>query len=112
MSAATDQIDAMVSGLWTDVSSQQAQHFAANGVYCQVPWTHSLPPSAVVSQDSLAQVFPEVLRWLPADMRCRLSIDTYGKPDGWTMRLEATVSGQVFQKSVDCNGAASEWEQR
>jgi hypothetical protein len=111
MSAATDQIDAMISGLWPEICAQQSRHFGGSGVYCQVLWTHSSPPPSVVAQDSLGQSPPEALGWLPADMRCRLSIDTYGKPDGWTLRLEASVSGKVFQKSIDCNGTASDWEQ-
>ena len=111
MSAATDQIDAMVEGLWEGISTQQAQYLAANGVFCQVRWTHSSPPSSLVAQDSLSGAPTAALGWLPPDMRCRLSIDTYGQPDGWTLRLEASVSGAVWQKSIDCDGSASDWEQ-
>jgi hypothetical protein len=111
MSAATDQIDAMVNGLWQAISMQQSQHIATNDVYCQVPWTHSSPPSSLVAQDSLSSAPPVALGWLPAKMRCRLSVDTYGKPDGWTLRLEASVSGVVWQKFIDCNGTGSAWEQ-
>jgi hypothetical protein len=41
-------------------------------------------------------------------MRSRLRIDTYGKPDGWVMTLEASVNGEVWRKQIDC-GVRPEW---
>jgi hypothetical protein len=31
-----------------------------------------------------------------------MRIDTYGKPDGWTMTLQASIDGEVWQRSIDC----------
>lgn len=106
MSQTTDQIDAVVSALWPGVVAQQAGYYAANGGYYQMLWTHSDPPSAATAPDSLDQRPTDQpaspIQGLPATMRSRMRIDTYGKPDGWTMTLQASIDGKVWQRSIDC----------
>lgn len=116
MSQTTDQIDAVVSALWPGVVTQQAGYYAANGGYYQMLWTHSDPPSAATAPDSLDQRPTDQpaspIQGLPATMRSRMRIDTYGKPDGWTMTLQASIDGKVWQRSIDCGvdpGRSSAW---
>lgn len=116
MSQTTDQIDAVVSALWPGVVTQQAGYYAANGGYYQMLWTHSDPPSAATAPDSLYQRPTDQpaspIQGLPATMRSRMRIDTYGKPDGWTMTLQASIDGKVWQRSIDCGvdpGRSSAW---
>lgn len=106
MSATTDQIDALVVALWPGVVAQQAGYYAANGAYYQMLWTHSEPPSAAAAPDNLAARPTDQpaspIQGLPATMRSRMRIDTYGKPDGWMMTLEAIIDGGVWRRSIDC----------
>ena len=111
MSATTDQIDAVASALWPGVVAQQNAYHAANGAYYQMLWTHSEPPGAATAPDSLDQRPTDQpaspIQGLPATMRSRMRIDTYGKPDGWTVTLEAIVDGVLWTKSIDCGVDAS-----
>ena len=116
MSQTTDQIDAVSSALWTGVVAQQDGYHAANGAYYQMLWTHSEPPAAATAPDSLddrpTDQPASPIQGLPATMRSRMRIDTYGKPDGWTVTLQARIDGEVLQRSVDCGTDASrsaEW---
>jgi hypothetical protein len=116
MSQTTDQIDAVASALWAGVVAQQNGYFAANGAYYQMLWTHSEPPSAPTAPDNLDERPTDQpaspIQGLPATMRSRMRIDTYGKPDGWTMTLQASIDGEAWQRSVDCGTDASrnaEW---
>jgi hypothetical protein len=106
MSQTTDQIDAVVGALWPVVVVQQAGYHAANGAYYQMLWTHSGPPSTSTQPDSLGSRPTDQpaspIQGLPAAMRSRMRIDTYGKPDGWTMTLEARIDGETWSRSVDC----------
>jgi hypothetical protein len=106
MSQATDQIDAVASALWAGVVAQQDGYFAANGAYYQMLWTHSEPPSEATAPDSLEDRPTDQpaspIQGLPATMRSRMRIDTYGKPDGWTATLQASIDGEVCQRSIDC----------
>lgn len=108
---ATDQIDAVSSALWAGVVAQQAAYHAANGAYYQMLWTHSEPPAAATAPDRLSHrptdQIAAPIQGLPPTMRSRMRIDTYGKPDGWTMTLQATISGQVWQRSMDCGSDPS-----
>ena len=117
MSQATDQIDAVASALWPGVVAQQGAYHAASGAYYQMLWTHSEPPSVAAAPDSLAQRPSDQpaspIQGLPATMRSRMRIDTYGKPDGWTLTLQAIINGQVWQRSIDCGVDAARsagWE--
>ena len=106
MSQTTDQIDAVVAALWDGVVAQQQGYCNANGVYYQMLWTHREPPASSKAPDNLdesptAQV-AATIQGLPAIMRSRMRIDTYGKPDGWTMTLQASIDGEVWQRSIDC----------
>ena len=111
MSQTTDQIDAVASALWPGVVAQQAGYYAANGAYYQMLWTHSEPPAAATAPDSLddrpTDQPASPIQGLPAAMRSRMRIDTYGKPDGWTMTLQASIDGEVWQRSIDCGTDAS-----
>ena len=111
MSTTTDQIDAVASSLWAGVVAQQDAYHAASGAYYQMLWTHSEPPSAATSPDSLDQRPSDQpaspIQGLPTTMRSRMKIDTYGKPDGWTITLEASIDGNVWQRSIDCGVDAS-----
>jgi hypothetical protein len=111
MSATTDQIDATVSALWPGVVAQQNAFHAASGAYYQMLWTHSEPPSTATAPDSLDERPTDQpaspIQGLPAAMRSRMRIDTYGKPDGWTMTLEASIGGEVWTRSIDCGVDAS-----
>jgi hypothetical protein len=116
MSQTTDQIDAVVSALWAGVVAQQNGYFAANSAYYQMPWTHSEPPSEATAPDSLdnrpTDQPASPIQGLPETMRSRMRIDTYGKPDGWTVTLQASIDGEVWQRSIDCGTDASrnaEW---
>ena len=106
MSQATDQIDATVAVLLPGVVAQQAAYHAANGGFYQMLWTHSEPPAAATAPDSLEERPTDQpaspIQGLPAVMRSRMRIDTYGKPDGWTITLEAVIDGEVWQRSIDC----------
>jgi hypothetical protein len=111
MSQTTDQIDAVSSALWAGVVAQQDGYHAANGAYYQMLWTHSEPPAAATAPDSLGDRPTDQpaspIQGLPATMRSRMRIDTYGKPDGWTVTLQASIDGQVWQRSIDCGTDAS-----
>jgi hypothetical protein len=116
MSQTTNEIDAVLSFLWPGVAEQQNGYHAANGVYYQMLWTHSEPPAAATAPDSLEERPTDQpaspIQGLPAVMRSRMRIDTYGKPDGWTMTLEAVIDGKVWQRSIDCGvdpSRSSEW---
>jgi len=106
MSQTTEQIDAVASALWGGVVAQQDDYYAANGAYYQMLWTHSEPPSAATAPDSLddrpTDQPASPIQGLPATMRSRMRIDTYGKPDGWTLTLQASIDGQVWSRSIDC----------
>jgi hypothetical protein len=106
MSQATDQIDAVASALWAGVVAQQAGYYAANGAYYQMLWTHSEPPASATAPDSLTARPTDQpaspIQGLPATMRSRMRIDTYGKPDGWTVTLQASINGETWSRSVDC----------
>ena len=106
MSQTTNQIDALVAALWPGVVAQQDGYYAGNGAYYQMLWTHSEPPAAATAADSLddrpTDQPASPIQGLPATMRSRMRIDTYGKPDGWTVTLQASIDGQVWQLSIDC----------
>lgn len=106
MSATTDQIDAVVSALWAGVVAQQDGYREARGAYYQLLWTHAEPPSQPTPPDSLdnrpSDQPAAPIQGLPATMRSRMSIDTYGKPDGWTMTLEAIIDGDLWTRLIDC----------
>lgn len=106
MSQATDQIDATVAALWPGVVAQQDAYREANGGYYQLLWTHSEPPSAATAPDNLDERPTDQpaspIQGLPATMRSRMKIDTYGQPAGWTMTLQASIDGEVWQRSIDC----------
>jgi hypothetical protein len=106
MSQTTDQIDAVASALWAGVVAQQDTYHAATGTYYQMLWTHSDPPSEATAPDSLDERPTDQpaspIQGLPDAMRSRMRIDTYGKPDGWTMTLEARINGETWSRSVDC----------
>jgi len=106
MSQTTDQIDAVASALWPGVVAQQDAYHAANGAYYQMLWTHSEPPSAATAPDSLddrpTDQPASPIQGLPATMRSRMKIDTYGQPAGWVMTLQALIAGEVWQRSIDC----------
>jgi len=106
MSQTTDQIDAVVSVLWPSVVAQQDGYHAANGTYYQMLWTHSDSPSEPTAPDSLEDRPTDQpaspIQGLPVTMRSRMRIDTYGKPDGWTMTLQASIDGEVWTRSIDC----------
>lgn len=117
MSQTTDQIDAVVSALWSGVSAQQDAYHAASGAYYQMLWTHSEPPAEPAAPDSLSDRPTDQpaspIQGLPATMRSRMKIDTYGKPDGWTMTLEANIGGEVWSRSIDCGvdeSRSSPWQ--
>ena len=106
MNATTDQIDAVVSALWPGVVAQQNAYYVTHGEYYQLLWTHSEPPSQSTPPDSLDERPTDQpaspIQGLPATMRSRMRIDTYGKPDGWTMTIEASIDGEVWRRSIDC----------
>jgi hypothetical protein len=111
MSQTTDQIDAVSSALWAGVVAQQDGYHAAKGAYYQMLWTHSDPPAASTAPDSLSDRPTDQpaspIQGLPATMRSRMRIDTYGKPDGWTVTLQASIDGEVWQRSIDCGSDPS-----
>lgn len=106
MSQTTDQIDAVVAALWPGVVAQQSGFYSATGAYYQMLWTHDEPPLTATAPDTLADRPTDQpatpIQGLPATMRSRMRIDTYGKPDGWTMTLEASIDGEVWTRSIDC----------
>lgn len=106
MSAITDQSDAVVSALWPAVVAQQNAYYATHAAYYQLLWTHSEPPETATAPDNLNQRPTDQpaspIQGLPAVMRSRMRIDTYGKPDGWTMTLQAVIDGELWQRSIDC----------
>ena len=106
MSLTTDQIDAVVDALWTGVIAQQDAFHSASSAYYQMLWTHSHPPSAATAPDSLEDRPTDQpaspIQGLPETMRSRMRIDTYGQPAGWTLRLEASIDGEVWSRSIDC----------
>ena len=106
MSQTTDQIDTVVDALWAGVVAQQGAYHAANGAYYQILWTHSEPPSTSTQPDSLGSRPTDQpaspIQGLPETMRSRMRIDTYGQPAGWTLTLEASIDGEVWQRSIDC----------
>ena len=106
MSQTTNQIDAVAAALWPGVVAQQDGYYAANKAYYQLMWTHSEPPSEATAPDNLAERPTDQpahpVQGLPATMRSRLRIDTYGKPDGWTMTLQASIDGELWHRSIDC----------
>ena len=116
MSQTTDQIDALVVALWPGVVAQQDAYHAEHGGYYQLLWTHDEPPSQPTPPDSLDERPTDQpaspIQGLPATMRSRIRIDTYGKPDGWVITLEASIDGEVWQRSIDCGldeSRSSEW---
>jgi hypothetical protein len=116
MSQTTDQIDAVVSALWAGVVAQQAGYYASNQAYYQMLWTHSEPPASATAPDNLTARPTDQpaspIQGLPATMRSRMRIDTYGKTDGWTLTLEADIEGPLWQRSIDCGtdpSRSSEW---
>lgn len=118
MSQTTEQIDAVLATLWPGVVAQQDAYFASSGSYYQMLWTHSAPPSEMTAPDNLharPTDQPGVpVSGLPAAMRSRMRIDTYGQPAGWTMTLQAVVDGALWSRSIDCgvDGArSSAWQE-
>jgi hypothetical protein len=116
MSQTTDQIDAVVSALWAGVVAQQEAYRAANGGYYQMLWTHKNVPASPSQPDNLSARPTDQpaspMQGLPQSMRSRMKIDTYGKPDGWTMTLQTTIDGGLWERAID-NGTdpsrSSEW---
>lgn len=106
MSQTTDRIDAVVSALWAGVVAQQEAYRATHGGYYQMLWTHKSVPASASQPDNLAARPTDQpaspMQGLPQSMRSRMKIDTYGKPDGWTMTLEASIDGQLWSISIDC----------
>lgn len=106
MSQTTDHIDAVVSALWPGVVAQQQDYYDTHGAYYQMLWTHRRPPSAATAADNLAARPTDQpaspIQGLPPTMRSRMRIDTYGKPDGWAMTLQAAIDGELWQRSIDC----------
>lgn len=106
MSATTDQISAAMSSLWPLVQRQQETYLSANGCYYQLLWTHATPPTAPTPPDNLDKTptyeQPADVVGLPAVMRSRIRIDTYGKPDGWTLTMQAIIEGELWECCVDC----------
>jgi hypothetical protein len=106
MSQTTEHIDAVAAALWAGVVAQQDAYHAASGVYYQLLWTHNEPPAAATAPDALdarpTDQPASPIQGLPQTMRSRMRIDTYGKPDGWTATLQATIDGEVWQRSIDC----------
>lgn len=101
-----EAIDATVSALWPGVVAQQAAYYATHGGYYQMLWTHSEPPSQAMPPDSLEERPTDQpaspIQGLPATMRSRMRINTYGQPAGWTMTLQAVIDGELWQRSIDC----------
>jgi hypothetical protein len=99
-------IDATLAALLPAVAQQQGVYFATHGVYYQMLWTHKEPPTQPAPPDNLTALpigqAAGTVAGLPGLMRSRMRIDTYGKPDGWTMTLQASVNGEVWQRSIDC----------
>lgn len=106
MSQATNQIEAVASALWAGVVAQQQAYHDATGAYYQMLWTHAAAPSETVAADNLSARPTDQpaspIKGLPATMRSRMRIDTYGQPAGWTMTLQAFIDGEVWQRSIDC----------
>jgi hypothetical protein len=111
MNSTTDEIDAVADALWPGVVAQQNAFLASEGEFCQMLWTHSQPPSSPAPPDNLAARPTDQpaspLQSPPSLMRGRMKIDTYGKPDGWVMTLEAAVEGVIWRRVVDCGTNAS-----
>jgi len=107
----TEQIDTTLAALLPSATAQQDAYFAEHGVYYQMLWTHTAPPAEPTAPDNLSGLpvgqIPAPVLGLPATMRSRMRIDTYGKPDGWTMTLQAEIDGEVWQRSIDCGTDAS-----
>jgi hypothetical protein len=41
-----------------------------------------------------------------------MRIDTYGKPDGWTMTLQTTIDGGLWERAIDSGtdpSRSSDW---
>lgn len=106
MSLTTDQIDATVAALWPGVVAQQDAYRAQHGGYYQLLWTHDAPPSQPTPPGALDERPTDQpaspIQGLPATMRSRMRIDTYGQPAGWTMTLEAMIGGDLWTRSIDC----------
>ena len=106
MTATTDQISAAMSALWPLVRQQQDAYLAENGCYYQLLWTHEEPPAAPEAPDNLDETptyeQPAEIVGLPHVMRSRIRIDTYGKPDGWTLTMQAIIGGDLWECCVDC----------
>lgn len=106
MSTTTDQISAAMSSLWPLVRQQQDEYLAENGCYYQLLWTHETPPAVPVPPDNLDETptyeQPADVVGLPPVMRSRIRIDTYGKPDGWTLTMQAMIDGQLWECRIDC----------
>jgi hypothetical protein len=116
MSNDIQQIDGTLSMLWPSVVAQQDAYFAMSGCYYQMLWTHSAAPSGMASADNVdARPTDQAafsIEGLPALMRSRFKIDTYGQPAGWTMTLEAVIDGVLWSRSVDCgvdDSRSTEW---
>jgi hypothetical protein len=111
MTATTEQISAAMSSLWPLVQRQQETYLSANGCYYQLLWTHEEPPAAPEPPDNLDETptyeQPAEIVGLPPVMRSRIRIDTYGKPDGWTLTMQAMIGGQLWECCVDCGVDAS-----
>ena len=113
----TPAIDGMIADLWPNLAAAQDAHHAAHGVYFQCLWTHEAAPDTDAAPD-LQGITPagqaEVpTDWLPQLIRARLSVDTYGQPDGWTLTAQAIVDGQTVLRRCDCgiDGTRScEWQ--
>jgi hypothetical protein len=116
MSQTTDQIDAVLVSLWPGVVAQQEAYRAAYGGYYQMLWTHSNAPAAACQPDNLAARPTDQpaspMQGLPQSMRSRMRINTYGKPDGWTMTLQAIIDGGLWERSIDSGtdpSRSSDW---
>lgn len=106
MSETTDAIDATVTALWPTVVAQQEAYRAAHGCYYQMLWTHTAVPSSYTAPDNLnarpTDQPPHPVSNLPATMRSRFKIDTYGDPDGWVMTLQTSDNGSTVSRIIDC----------
>ena len=72
-----------------------------------------IEPPGVQLREATVDQPASPIQGLPATMRSRMRIDTYGKPDGWTVTLQASIDGELWQRSIDCGTDSSrnaEWQ--
>jgi hypothetical protein len=104
-------IEAVLSVLWPGVVAQQNGYYASALCYYQMLWTHKSVPAIASRPDNLdarpTDQPAAPMQGLPQNMRSRMRIDTYGKPDGWVMTLETVIDGVTWTKCMDCGVDAS-----